>query len=156
MKKFNNWPWKIKIIGPIAYSIVICSVFAYDTFTEFETGKAFSLIIIIAGYSSMIIARIQLRDRFTIEPSASTQKTIIRSGLYGVVRHPVYTSVSLAVIGMTIYLLFTPISIWVNIFSFIFSISYIIMQVVRARNEEKILVKAHGNEYVDYQKSTLF
>ena len=102
---------------------------------------------LLSGISLVLftIARIQLGSSFQISAKANK---LVTSGLYGIVRHPIYYSGILLILGMFMfvqqfYLLF----IWAGL---------ILLQRKRIRNEEKVLEEKFGQEYLNYKKNTWF
>jgi len=153
MKAFNDWDWRIKIIGPIFYSSVITSFFAYDFLSLMTWSKMVALILIILGYSIMLTARFQLKDRFSIKPRA--EKGIITNGIYRVIRHPVYLSSSISAIGVCFYSSILLNNALLNICLSLFLAVYISMQIFRAKKEEKKMIEKYA-EYIEYKKKTIF
>ena len=153
MKSFNDWDWRIKIVGPIFYSLVITSFYAYDFLSLVTGAKMVALILIILGYSLMLTARFQLKDRFSIKPRA--EKGIITSGIYRIFRHPVYISSSISALGVCFYSSILLDNVLLDICLFFFLIAYIGMQFFRARKEEEKMV-AEYPEYIEYKKKTIF
>lgn len=154
MKKFSDWDWQIKIIGPICYSLIISSLFLYDFFTGINRlGKITGISYIIIGYAIMLVARFQLKDRFSILPSA--EKGFITNGVYAYVRHPVYLGSFISALGIFIYL-----SAFANILlplsCLLFLALYAWMQIYRARKEEKKLMERYKEEYTKYRRRTFF
>jgi len=154
MKTFNDWDWRIKILGPIFYSLVISGLFAYDFLSSMTLGKMIALALIIIGYSFMLVARFQLKDRFSIEPRA--EKGIITNGIYSILRHPIYLSSSVSALGVCLYLSIWFNNILLNVGLLLFAIAYIGTQLYRAKKEEAKMVERYGKEYIEYKKKTVF
>lgn len=152
MKKFNDWDWRIKILGPIFYSLAISSLFIYDFLLTGSSTKIIALILIITGYTLMLAARFQLKDKFSITPRA---KGLVTTGLYSIFRHPVYLFSSLSAIGIGIYLLEVFDNNLLKILDCLFSVFYISMQLNRAKKEELKMTKKFGQSYLDYKKRTI-
>ena len=70
----------------------------------------------------------------------SENQKVVDSGLYGIVRHPMYTS--------TIFLFLSMPLVLDSIFSFIVMLVYPIIIIFRIRNEEKVL----ENELIGYKE----
>lgn len=70
----------------------------------------------------------------------SENQKVVDSGLYGIVRHPMYTS--------TIFLFLSMPLVLDSIFSFIVLLAYPIIIIFRIRNEEKVL----ENELIGYKE----
>ena len=153
MKAFNDWDLRIKIVGPIFYSLVITTFFSYDFLSSMAWGKMVALVLIIFGYSLMLIARFQLKDRFAIKPRS--EKGIITCGIYRVVRHPIYISSSISALGVCFYSSILLNNFLLDIFLSFFLIAYVSMQIFRAKKEEKKMMEKY-KEYAEYRQKTIF
>jgi protein-S-isoprenylcysteine O-methyltransferase Ste14 len=153
MKKFNDWDWRIKILGPISYSLIISGLFAYDLLAKPDSLKIAPFLLIVIGYSFMLVARFQLKDRFSIMPRA--EKGIITTGIYGVIRHPVYVFSCMSTVGICTYLTIRSNNILLDIIFCLFLISYVAMQVRRAKKEEQKMIETYGDKYLKYKGKTL-
>jgi protein-S-isoprenylcysteine O-methyltransferase Ste14 len=154
MKKFEDWNWRIKIIGPICYSLIISSLFMYDFLTGLnKLGKITGISYIIIGYAIMLVARFQLKDRFSILPSA--EKGFITNGIYAYLRHPIYSGSFISALGIFIYLSVFA-NVLLSVFLFLLLVLYAWMQISRAKKEEQEFMKRYKEEYAKYKRRTLF
>ncbi|MBO7444442.1 MAG: isoprenylcysteine carboxylmethyltransferase family protein [Methanobrevibacter sp.] len=104
-----------------------------------------SIVIIIASIvfllAYIMYAEVLRENEYlsrTVE--VSENQKVVDSGLYGIVRHPMYTS--------TIFLFLSMPLVLDSIFSFIVMLVYPIIIIFRIRNEEKVL----ENELVGYKE----
>ena len=81
----------------------------------------------------------------TVEVQENQQ--VVDTGLYGVVRHPMYMSTVLLFLAMTLII--------GSLFSFAVMLCYIPIIVLRIRNEEKVLSEGL-NGYTEYQKKVRY
>lgn len=107
--------------------------------------KYISLIIASVGLLIVFIAIIQLNKNLTPFPTPKENGTLIQTGLYKFVRHPVYSGIIITAIGFGCYngsLFKTAIgfALWLL---FYFKSGY-----------EEALLKRHFKDYAEYQKST--
>lgn len=85
------------------------------------------------------------RQVFTVLPKAKLLRT---GGAYKFFRHPLYLGISLTFLGLS---LSTGSKI-----GLLYTIFLIIpLNILRAKKEEKVLVKKFGLEYLDYKKRTI-
>ena len=145
MKNFENWDWRIKILGPIAYSSVISGLFIHEYVVEKSPIKLLGLVFIIAGYSLMLIARFQLKEKFSI----FRVKGFVTNGLYRVFRHPTYFFSSLAAIGIYICVQANKLEFQSTI-CLSFVIIYTYLQYQRGQIKDKRLLEAYPREYQKY------
>lgn len=171
MKKFKDWPWKLKILGPISYSLlavsfIVCFVFFRGDSRELIslTWGCISLGIVILGYAVMLIARFQLKDKFFIR---AKDAEYITTGLYKRFRHPIYISSTFSGLGILIFFLaFNIEELFKNIdlsnewmlktVAIAFLIGYAVLQYTRSEKEEKVLRRKYKTSYKEYIKKTIF
>jgi protein-S-isoprenylcysteine O-methyltransferase Ste14 len=91
------------------------------------------------------LARWQLGRSFSVGPKAHE---LVTRGLYSKIRHPVYVFGGLAWFGALLVLLgWKAVIIWVIV---------ALVEVGRARREERVLAEAFGAEYEEYKSRTWF
>ena len=91
------------------------------------------------------LARLQLGTSFSIRPEA---RQLVTWGLYSRLRHPVYVFGSVAWFGALMVLVgWRAVIIWVIV---------VLVEIARARREERVLAEVFGAEYVAYQGRTWF
>ncbi len=112
---------------------------------RFRWFKLPTLVIIIASaiflLAYIMYAEVLRENEYlsrTVE--VSEDQKVVDSGLYGIVRHPMYTS--------TIFLFLSMPLVLDSIFSFIVMLVYPIIIIFRIRNEEKVL----ENELIGYKE----
>ena len=112
---------------------------------RFGWFKLPSIVIIIASVifllAYIMYAEVLRENEYlsrTVE--VSENQKVVNSGLYGIVRHPMYTS--------TIFLFLSMPLVLDSIFSFIVMLVYPIIIIFRIRNEEKVL----ENELIGYKE----
>ena len=85
------------------------------------------------------------RGNFHIQPKLKENSTLITTGIYSYIRHPMYSSVILMMLGV---LISTP-----SISEWIFFILLITVLVLKAKREESLWM-VHDKAYVAYQQET--
>ena len=115
---------------------------------RFGWFKLNSLIIIIASVifllAYIMYAEVLRENEYlsrTVE--VNEDQKVVDTGLYGIVRHPMYTS--------TIFLFLSMPLVLDSIFSFIVMLIYPIIIIFRIKNEEKLL-EEELDGYVEYEK----
>ena len=88
-----------------------------------------------------------LGKNWTIIPVITKKHTLITSGIYKHIRHPMYSAHFAWAIGQALVL-----PNWIAGFSFL--VSMIPMYLFRINKEEQILIKEFGDEYKEYMKRT--
>ena len=92
-----------------------------------------------------IVARRQLGESFSLRPEA---RRLVTHGLYSKFRHPVYVFGGLAWLGVLLVLLGWP--------AIVFWLIVVLIEVRRARGEERVLADTFGAEYEAYRRRTWF
>jgi len=116
--------------------------FHYSTFLRQNISDfiriPLSALVLIAGW---YLARNGVRAVF--EPGKS-KPGVIRTGVYGIVRHPIYLGALLFYLG--------AILITMSLASAAFWILIVVYYILISRYEEKILTDTFGQDYTSYQK----
>lgn len=85
------------------------------------------------------------RPSFSVLPKAKKLQT---NGLYKYFRHPIYLGITLTLLGLS---LSTS-----SLLGFIYTTIIILpLNMLRARNEERVLIAKFGPEYLEYRKKTI-
>lgn len=93
----------------------------------------------------LVLARIQLGRAFSVQAKATA---LVTTGLYSRIRNPVYVFSALLIAGVIVW----TGKLWFLLFFLII----IPMQVMRSRNEAKVLEEKFGTAYEDYKRQTWF
>ncbi|MEI7689745.1 MAG: isoprenylcysteine carboxylmethyltransferase family protein [Candidatus Saccharibacteria bacterium] len=136
-----------KLFSDIYIDIVLYAIFLTYIFIGFNLTVVNLVVMILTLVALVlwIVSRVQLGSSFSVLPTA---KRLVTNGIYSKIRNPIYLFTGLANIGI-IYLLGNP-------YLFIIVPIFIAIQIIRAKREEKILVKTFGDEYLEYWKGTWF
>jgi protein-S-isoprenylcysteine O-methyltransferase Ste14 len=102
-------------------------------------GPAAILLLVGLGYALWSLA--YLNRAFSILPQA---RKLVTGGPYGWSRHPLYLAEGVASIGLVL----PGVGVWGTPVL----IAFLVAQYLRIQAEEKVLVEAFGQEYVDYAK----
>jgi protein-S-isoprenylcysteine O-methyltransferase Ste14 len=103
------------------------------------------LLMCVLGFLVILIAILQLNKNLTPFPTPVESGKLIRTGLYKYARHPIYTGIFLAALGIA----FFNNSLWQLSIAFIL----LILFYFKSRYEESMLVEKY-EDYLDYRKAT--
>lgn len=138
-----------------ALSISYALVLMFSFINVLTTGKAFNLLITIAGAILFIFAFIirnlsinTLKEYHSIHIEIKQEHKIIKEGIYGYLRHPYYLSimievVSIAMVANSIAALFLAICI------------YCPLVFLRIYFEEQEIIRRVGQDYLDYKTKVM-
>jgi len=102
--------------------------------------------LFIAGLLIRVIAQATLKHNYSGTLRIREGHTLITHGIYSHARHPVYTGVLLSALAIPIYTTSLP--------GFLIALTGIPLFNHRIRNEEKTLIQQHGDQYLEYMKTT--
>ena len=130
------------------WDIVLFSLLSiYPIIWRYSVTYSYSIGAIAIGLGLIIwwIGRLTLGDAATWAPLA---KRLVTQGIYSKIRHPIYLGQALCAIG------------WVLIFESmlvrVIGLVIILITIIRAVLEERVLTKRFGKQYLEYKKRTLF
>ncbi len=104
------------------------------------------LLFLFMGLIFAIWARITIGSHWMMGPVCMENQKIIKSGPYALVRHPIYISVILMLVGSSAMIQ--------NIYSLLISFFGSFILVGKALLEERSLIKYRGEEYLPYIRKT--
>jgi protein-S-isoprenylcysteine O-methyltransferase Ste14 len=109
--------------------------------TMFSTGAG--ILLILAGIVMLLAAKSNLGSNLTPLPHPKDNATLVTTGLYQFVRHPMYSGGILFAVGWTLV-----VHSWMTL---IYAVILLIFIDIKSRREERWLVEKFP-EYSDYQK----
>lgn len=126
-------------------ALVILAWVLVNTNTPWNAQRCTGTVLVIIGAMSIVIARYQLGQSFSITPQAHK---LVTTGLYSKIRNPIYVFGSLLFAGL-ILVLHRP-SLWILLGV------VIVAQAIRAKKEARVLEAAFGDAYREYRRKTWF
>src|SRR5689334_3196618 len=131
----------VTVLPPVAIAVIL-----YVTAgPPWDAMRLSGLVLVLFGLLFLTIARVQLGNAFSVTPRA---RMLVTRGLYSRIRHPVYIFGAITISGVLLYLR-QPIFLLILLV-------LIPMQILRAREEERVLEASFGDEYRQYRRSTWF
>jgi protein-S-isoprenylcysteine O-methyltransferase Ste14 len=121
-------------------------VFLHRTEAPWTILRIAGVVLALASAALLVVSRIQLGSSFSVQAKAGT---LVTSGIYSRIRHPLYVFSTLLLTGIALYL----VKLWLLLVIFLILVP---IQIYRARKEENILTNAYGEEYARYKASTWF
>jgi len=110
-----------------------------------DIARLIGLCIAVPAAVLLFTARWQLGSSFAITPQA---RALVTQGLYSRIRNPIYVFSALLLLGVLIALEYR--------YALLFLLILVPVQIVRARQEGKILEARFGDEYRRYREGTWF
>ena len=142
-----NNVYKGRLLAFAQFGLIILAVFLSYYFKNNSSSifKLTGIIIMFIGIVIGIISIINFAQLITPNPVPLKDSHLITSGLYKYIRHPMYLSVMISILGCCIYFM-SVISILSMFILFIFF-------VYKVRFEESILKEKYPS-YIEYTKTT--
>ncbi len=127
----------------VAFGILAWMLVAWNT--PWNVQRYVGTVLAIIGLTFIAIARYQLGKSFSITPQA---RKLVTTGIYSKIRNPIYVFGTVLVTGLGLVLQRPQIWILLGVL--------IIVQVMRAKREARVLEEAFGEEYRQYRRKTWF
>jgi protein-S-isoprenylcysteine O-methyltransferase Ste14 len=128
-------------LAPIGFAGPLGSLYLASSFAL----KACGVLVTAGGVAFAIWARHHLGSNRTGVPSLKVGHTLISSGPYAIVRHPIYTGILFGMFGLMLVL-----GTYGSLFVLILSSALVW---VRIRQEERLMREEFGEAYQEYKKS---
>lgn len=125
------------IVGPLFVAPVIPQ-------SRFDISNVLSLPIGISLFVLGWLIIIFAFFRIGVIPSLRKKSNLITSGIYSVIRHPIYSGTLISVLGWNI--------LFKSIISMIYFPLICLLYIVATILEEKGLIEEYGDEYLNYKK----
>jgi protein-S-isoprenylcysteine O-methyltransferase Ste14 len=113
--------------------------------TPWNLQRYVGTVLVVVGISCIVIARYELGKSFSITAQA---RQLMTSGLDSKIRNPIYVFGAVTIAGLILVVQ--------KRFLWIFFVLLVVAQGLRARNEERVLEAAFGEEYREYRPKTRF
>jgi protein-S-isoprenylcysteine O-methyltransferase Ste14 len=104
-----------------------------------------SILLLLAGFVILGLSALALGKSLTAHPIPGKDAVLVTDGLYRFVKHPIYSGLLLAALGLTISGGFFP--------HVLFFIALVFLLNYKASFEEALLTKTYAG-YADYSKKT--
>jgi protein-S-isoprenylcysteine O-methyltransferase Ste14 len=102
------------------------------------------LVVCVVGLGGVILGRYTLGRSFSIAPKATA---LVTNGIYSRIRNPIYVSSVTFILGLVVMM---RRALWLALLLIII----IPMQIIRARQEARVLEEKFGDAYREYRKRT--
>ena len=133
----------LEILGT---SFAICLVFYVGRNSPWTSRHIAGAVLLAIGFIGWLTARLQIREFFAVTAQA---QGLVTTGIYSKIRNPIYFFGVILFVGMALYL---TLPWWVLLVLLLI----IFMQVLRARNEARVLEAKFGDAYRQYRSKTWF
>jgi protein-S-isoprenylcysteine O-methyltransferase Ste14 len=136
-------------LGQGALAIIFLAVWIADSFifnfTDFAAKYIPFYIRLTAGFLILIVSGyLAGTGMYIVFKEVRREAVVIRKGVFGIVRHPIYLSAILLFLGLLVFTLsLAALGVWLVIIAFYHYI---------ARYEEKLLLRRFGDHYAEYMK----
>jgi protein-S-isoprenylcysteine O-methyltransferase Ste14 len=127
----------------VAIAIILWIVFSIPG--AWDLQRIIGTTLMLVGICGIATARFQLGKSFAITAKA---RVLVTHGIYSKIRNPIYVFGVFVLAGFAL-VLHRPV-VWLVL------VAVVVMQVLRARREAKVLEAAFGDAYREYRRKTWF
>lgn len=135
--------YAITIAQIIAAGVVVWLAFFRPGAWDWQHYASSALMVL--GMAGIAVARYQLGRSFSIKPEA---RQLVTHGIYSKIRNPIYVFGAVLFAGFVL-VLHRP-GLW------LLFVAIVIMQIIRAHREARVLETAFGETYREYRRKTWF
>lgn len=136
--KLNLVTLAVVVIGLSLYAI-------YSPPLPWTAWRVGGIAIAAPAFLLFVAARIQLGSAFSVQAKATT---LVTMGVYSRIRNPIYIFGGIFILGVILWM-GRP---WLLL---IFAVM-IPLQIIRSREEERVLTEKFGDTYLNYKQKTWF
>jgi len=142
---------KVPVLDVVFVSIQLLLFIIYllpvewGAFSVNSIFKIISMLVFATGMLILVMALLGLKSNLTPFPSPKSNATLIQSGLYKYIRHPIYTGIIFAALGLGFY----NESLW----KILIALALWLLFYFKSGYEEKQLSAAFP-QYLAYRKKT--
>ncbi len=130
------------IVVPLVGIAILIYEFAHPPWSPLRIG---GLLVMFPALALLTLARLQLGNSFSMTPQA---KNLVTHGLYSHIRNPIYFFGSFVITGLFLFI--------ERPYVLLLLVPLLILQIIRARAESRVLEERFGDEYRRYKASTWF
>jgi protein-S-isoprenylcysteine O-methyltransferase len=106
-------------------------------------SRLLALSLLLGGLAARWAAILTLGRLFTVDVAIHSSHAVVQTGLYRLVRHPSYTGLLIAFLGLGVFF-----ANWLSIFGLLIPITLAVFN--RVAKEEHALLASLGSEYAAY------
>jgi len=151
--KIQSWPSVIKSKDYTFYliyfsyiALVINGIISTIRGSYVRVLVLSGFILTLIGMYINFISRRDLAQCWLPLSNSASDTFLIKTGIYARVRHPIYLSVLIFLLGVAL--------IGSNFYSLLFFVTLIVALIIRIRKEENALIAKFGEEYNEYARAT--
>ncbi|WP_280219464.1 methyltransferase family protein [Nocardia neocaledoniensis] len=135
------------LVGLAAPVLQLAGVVSPLVFLSAAPVQAAGVLLALAGIAATLYAQNQMGDSWRIGVDAEETTRLVRTGVFGVVRNPIFAAMLLFAAGIT---LLVPNVVALLAFALLLTTIELQVRVV----EEPYLSRVHGADYRDYRATT--
>ena len=136
---------KLIFSGLILYVPAFLSINHFN-YKQFLVTNIIGLIITIFGFVVCVLAREYLSHNWSGKVTIQEKNTLIQSGPYKIIRHPIYSGVLVMMLGSSVII--------GNVFDFVWVLFCLFGLLRKSKQEETLLKNEFGEAYIEYSKQT--
>jgi protein-S-isoprenylcysteine O-methyltransferase Ste14 len=135
------------VLGLAALVLAVANVVPRPSGSAVEAVAAAGLVLAVTGFAGVLAAQTGMGASWRIGVKQTERTDLITSGLFALVRNPIFTAMVIAQLGLTLM-----VPTWLSLTALICLVVAVEMQVRLV--EEPHLLATHGGSYSRYTAST--
>ncbi len=136
---------KINVLTLVMLAIVLVGLAPHLHQINWTAARIVGAVIASVSFAAIVVARFQLGAAFSVKAKA---RKLVTTGIYAKIRNPIYVFGEFFILGVALLS-----GRW---WLLVVGAAIVPMQVLRARNEARVLREAFGEEYERYRAQTWF
>lgn len=130
------------IVVPLVGITILIYEFAHPPWSLLRIA---GMVLLFPALALLTLSRFQLGNSFSVTPQA---KNLVTHGIYSRIRNPIYFFGSFVIAGLLLFL--------EQPYLLLLLVPVLILQIIRARAESRVLEEHFGDAYRRYKASTWF
>ena len=131
------------VIGLAALILATVDVVPRFSGTPADTAGVVGLVLAVSGFAGVLAAQTGMGSSWRIGVKETERTELVTSGLFALVRNPIFTAMAIAQLGLTLM-----VPTWLSVVALLCLVAAVELQVRFI--EEPYLLAAHGDSYRDY------
>jgi protein-S-isoprenylcysteine O-methyltransferase Ste14 len=140
--------WKIVITQFVLSGLILVSGYYENVLMQRETlfpVYILSIVLIFGGIIGLLVTVFTFKQKITVFPNPRENAILIYTGIYSVIRHPMYLFFTLLIVGYCLYF---------NAYSSLILCLFLLLFFDYKITKEEMYLRQRFPEYTDYQKRT--
>jgi len=140
--------WRIVITQFLLSGLILVSAYYENVIMQRETPfpvYILSIVLIFVGIIGLLVTAFTFKQKITVFPNPRENAILVYSGIYSIIRHPMYLFVTVLMVGYCLFL---------NAYNSLILCLFLLLFFDYKITKEEMYLRQRFPEYSDYQKRT--